>query len=219
MVLRRVWDELDAAAHSEQCVQWMRKAMARNPFTLPLIDGVIAAAPDPMTAIEMLDVFTAMFEPYDADEYELYRQTVGNLVYERILALPSPATKEGKAQLLNALERQECAHANVLARTWKQQGGDSFEENTLASCLEYLDSPDRMKNKKASRRFAETIRDWGRALNSKKRRTAWAEALLEPFKGDALLVIRRKTSIDPVYERLCGFAERPVPTIEELNAE
>ena len=56
-------------------------------------------------------------------------------------------------------------------------------------------------------------------MNSKKRRTAWAEALLEPFKGDALLVIRRKTSIDPVYERLCGFAERPVLTIEELSAE
>ena len=219
MVLRRVWDELDETTRSEQCVQWMRKAMARNPFTLPLIDGVIAAAPDPMTAIELLDAFNAMFEPYEADDYELYRQTVGNLVYERILALPSPATKEGKAQLLNALERQDCDHAKLLARTWKQQGGDFFEENTLASCLEYLDSPDRMKNKKASRYFAETIRDWGRALNSKKRRTAWAEALLEPFKGDALLVIRRKTSIDPVYERLCGFAERPVLTIEELSAE
>ena len=219
MVLRRVWDELDETAQSEQCLDWMRKAMARNPFTLPLIDGVIAAAPDPMTAIEMLDAFNAMFEPHEADEYELYRETVGDLVHERILALPSPPTRPGKEQLLNALERQECAHAKLLIRTWKEHGGDVLERNTLASCLKYLNSPDRMKNRKASRQFADTIRDWGRSLNSKKRRTAWAEALLEPFQGNELLVLRRKTSIDPVYERLCGFAERPVPTIEELSAE
>jgi len=55
-------------------------------------------------------------------------------------------------------------------------------------------------------------------LNSKKRRKAWAESLLETFKGHELLVIRRKTSVDPVYERLCGFAERPVPTVAELEA-
>ena len=219
MVLRRVWDELDETTRSEQCLDWMRKAMTKNPFTLPLIDGVIAAAPDPMTAIEMLDVFHAMFEPHEADEYELYRQTVGNLVYERILSLPSPPTRPGKEQLLSALERQECAHAKLLIRTWKEHGGDLLERNTLASCLEYLNSPDRMKNRKASRRFADTIRDWGRSLNSRTRRTAWAEAMLEPFKGDELLVFRRKTSIDPVYERLCGFAERPVPTIDELGAE
>ena len=113
----------------------------------------------------------------------------------------------------------QCFKLAAADRRWKQQGGDSFEENTLASCLEYLNSPDRMKNKKASRRFADTIRAWGRSLNSQKRRKAWAESLLEPFKGDELLLIRRKTSIDPVYERLCGFAERPVPTIDELSAD
>ena len=219
MVLRRAWDALDEAAQSDQCVQWMGMAMEKNPFSLPLLDGVIAAAPDPMTAIEMLDAFNSRFEPYEADEYELYRQTVGNLVHGRILALPSPTTKAGKAQLMKSLERQECDHAKLLARTWKEVGGNLFEEKTLASCTEYLGSPARMKNKKASRRFADTIRAWGRSLNSKKRRKAWAELVLETFKGNELLVIRRKTSIDPVYERLCGFAERPVPTIDELNAE
>ncbi|MDP7518894.1 MAG: hypothetical protein QF438_01945, partial [Phycisphaerales bacterium] len=134
------------------------------------------------------------------------------------LALPSPATRKGKQQLTKALERQECEHARLLARTWKDLGGEVFEQNTLAACVEYLDSPERTKNKKASRKFADTIRAWGRSLNSKKRRKAWAESLLETFKGHELLVIRRKTSVDPVYERLCGFAERPVPTVAELEA-
>ena len=193
--------------------------MEKNPFTLPLLDGVIAAAPDPMTAIEMLDEFNSRFEPYEADEYELYRQTVGNLVHGRILALPSPTTKAGKEQLMKSLERQECDHAQLLARTWKELGGNLFEEKTLASCTEYLGSPERMKNKKASRRFADTIRAWGRSLNSKKRRKAWAESMLQTFKGNEVLVIRQKTSIDPVYERLCGFAERPVPPIDVLDIE
>ena len=195
----------------------MHMAMERNPFILPLIDGVIASAPDPMTAIQVRDAFNSGFEPYESAEYELYRRTVGNLVHERILALPSPPTKAGKEQLMNALERAECDHAKLLARSWKDLGGDVFEENTLAACIEYLGSPERMKNRKASRRFAETIRDWGRSLNSRKRRTAWAETLLERFKGDELLVIRRKTLIDPVYERLCVFAERPAPTIDALT--
>ena len=120
---------------------------------------------------------------------------------------------------MKSLERQKCDHTKLLARTWKELGGGIFEQNTLASCIEYLGSSKRMKNKKASRRFADTIRAWGRSLNSQKRRKAWAESLLEPFKGDELLLIRRKTSIDPVYERLCGFAERPVPTIDELSAD
>ncbi|MCH2149722.1 MAG: hypothetical protein MK095_09840, partial [Phycisphaerales bacterium] len=218
MVLRRAWDQLDAETRSDQCMIWLGKAMKRNPFTLPLINGVIAAAPDPMTAIEMLDEFNSRFEPHEAEEFELYRRTVGDLVYERILALPSPATRKGKQQLAKAIERQECEHARLLARTWKDLGGDAFEQNTLAACMNYLESPERMKNKKASRQFADTIRAWGRSLNSKKRRTAWAQSLLQSFKGHELLVIRRKTTVDPVYERLCGFAELPKPTVDSIEA-
>jgi hypothetical protein len=219
MVLRRAWDALDETTRSEECVEWIRKAMEENPFTLPLIDGVITAAPDPMTAIELFDEFNSAFEPHAAKEYDLYWRTVRDLVHERILALPSPATKMGKERLLKELERQECEHAKLLARSWKDLGDEVFQANCLAACVKYLGSPERTKNKKLSRSFASTIRVWGRSLKAKKRRKKWAESLLEAFDGHELLVIRRKTSIDPAYAQLCGFAERPVPTVAELQAD
>ena len=219
MVLRRAWDALDETTRSEECVEWIRKAMEENPFTLPLIDGVITAAPDPMTAVELFDEFNSEFEPHAAKEYDLYRRTVRDLVHERILALPAPATKVGKERLLEELERQECEHAKLLARSWKDLGDEVFQENCLAACVDYLGSPERTKNKKLSRSFASTIRVWGRSLKAKKRRKNWAESLLETFDGHELLVIRRKSSIDPAYAQLCGFAERPVPTVAELQSD
>ena len=217
MVLRRVWDGLDEETRSRDGVEWIGKAMDRNPFALPLITGVIAAAPDPMTAMEMLDEFNSRFEPHAAKEYELYQQTVARLVHDRILALPSPETKIEKQQLLEELERQECEHAGLLSRSWKELGGRVFEEKSRTLCVEYIDSPARTKNKKASRQFTETIRGLGRSLKSKKRRKAWAESLLEVFAGHELLVLRRKTSVDPVYAVLCGFADRSVPSVAELE--
>ena len=99
-----------------------------------------------MTAIEILDVFHAMFEPHEADEYELYRQTVGTR-HERILSLPSPPTRPGKEQLLSALERQECAHAKLLIRTrgtWRR----SSRTQHARVLSRASNSPDRMKNRK-----------------------------------------------------------------------
>ena len=55
-------------------------------------------------------------------------------------------------------------------------------------------------------------------MKSKQRRKAWAESLLETFVGHELLVIGRKTSVDPALVVLCGFADRPVPTVDELKA-
>lgn len=213
MVLRRAWDALDEKARSRQCVRWMRKAMEMNPFALPLIHGVIAAAPDTMTAIEVLDEFNSRFEPHAAAEFELYQSTVRDFVHERILALPSPTTKRAKERLLENLDRQQCEHAKLLARSWKDLGGRVFEEKSRGLCVAYIDSAERTKNKKASRQFSETIRELGRSLKSKQRRKAWAESLLETFAGHELLVIGRKTSVDPAYVMLCGFAEQPVPEI------
>ena len=42
--------------------------------------------------------------------------------------------------------------------------------------------------------------------------------MLETFVGHELLVIGRKTSVDPAFVVLCGFAERPVPTVAALEA-
>ena len=217
MVLRRVWDALGEAERSRECVHWMRGAVAMNPFALPLIDGVIGAAPDPMTAIEMLDEFNSIFEPHATEEYDLYQQTVGDLVYERILALPSPTTRVEHEQLLGELERRECKHSRLLARSWKELGGRVFEEKSRGLCVAYIDSAERTTNKKSSRQFSATIRELGRSLKSKQRRKAWAESMLEPFDGHELLVIRRKTSVDPAFAQLCKFAERPVPSVAELE--
>ena len=213
MVLLRAWDTLDEATRSRQCVQWIRNAMELNPFAMPLIDRVITTAPSAMTAIEILDEFELGFKPYADEEFDLYRRTVRDLVHARVLAFPSPPTKRAKEQLLEALDRQGCENARLLARSWKDLGGKVFLEECLAASVEYLDSPERTKNKRASRRFANTIRTWGRSLKSKQRRKAWAESLLGAFVGHELLVIGRKTSVDPAFEVLCGFAERPVPTV------
>ena len=121
-------------------------------------------------------------------------------------------------QLLGELERRECKHPRLLARSWKALGGRVFEEKSRDLCVAYIDSAERTTNKKASRQFSETIRELGRSLKSKQRRKAWAESMLEPFAGHELLAIRRKTSVDPAFAQLCKFAERPVPSVAELEA-
>jgi hypothetical protein len=218
MVLRRAWDALDETARSRQCVRWMRDVMKKNPYALPLIDGIIAAAPDAMAAIEILDAFESGFEPHAAKEFELYRRTVRNLGHARILALPSPSTKAANERLLEELDRQECENARLLARCWKDLGGEIFFEECRAASAEYLGSPERTKIKRMSQRFAGTIRAWGRSVKSGRQRKAWAESLLPTFAGHELLVVGRKTSVDPAFVVLCGFAKRPVPTVAELEA-
>ncbi|MCP4760068.1 MAG: hypothetical protein GY876_11515 [Planctomycetes bacterium] len=218
MVLRRAWDALHEATRSRQCVRWIRKAMELNPFAMPLIDGVVTAAPNAMTAIKILDEFESGFEPHADEEFELYRRTVRDLVHARILALPSPPTKRVREQLLEVLDRQGCENARLLARSWKDLGGEVFLEKCLAASVEYLGSPERTKNKRASQRFADTIRTWGRSVKPEQQRKAWAESLLETFVGHELLVIGQKTSVDPAFVVLCGFAERPVPTVAEFEA-
>ena len=219
MVLRRVWDDLDETTKARQGGRWIDQAMKMNPFALPLIDGIIAAAPDPMTAIERADQFESGFEPHADDEFELYRRTVRNLAHERILELPSPTSPTANERLLEELDRQECENPRLLARCWKDLGGEVFLEECRAATIEYLESPERTKNKRASQGFLRTIRTWGRSMKSRSQRKAWAESLLETFKGHELLVLRRKTSVDPAFAVLCGFAGRAVPDVAEIEAE
>ena len=218
MVLRRAWDALDEVERSRQCVRWIRKAMRLNPFALPLIDGIIAAAPDATTAIEVLDEFDSGLATHATPEFDLYRRTVRNLAHERILALPAPSTRKANERLLEELDRQGCENARLLARCWKDLGGEVFLEECRAASIEYLDSPARTKVKRASQRFAGTIRAWGRSIKSGRQRKVWAQSLLESFAGRELLVVGRKTSVDPAFAVLCGFAGRPVPTVAELEA-
>ena len=218
MVLRRAWDHLEAAARAGQCVRLMKATMGLNPFAMPLVDAAIAAAPDAMTAVEVLDAFESGFKPHATKEFELYRRTVRALAHARVLALPSPSTPREKERLLEALDRQGCDDAKLLARCWKDLGGEIFLEECRAASIAYLDSPERAKIKRTSQRFAGTIRAWGRSVKSGRQRKAWAQAMLSTFGGHELLVIGRKTVVDPAFVVLCGFAGRPVPTVAELKA-
>ena len=170
-------------ARSRQCVRWMRDVMKKNPYALPLIDGIIAAAPDAMAAIEILDAFESGFEPHAAKEFELYRRTVRNLGHARILALPSPSTKAANERLLEELDRQECENARLLARCWKDLGGEIFFEECRAASAEYLGSPERTKIKRMSQRFAGTIRAWGRSVKSGRQRKAVGRIAVADVRG------------------------------------
>ena len=196
----------------------MKATMDLNPFAMPLVDAAIAAAPDAMTAVEVLDTFEAGFEPYAAEEFDLYRRTVRALAHARMLALPSPSTPRENERLLEALDRQGCEDARLLARCWKDLGGDVFLEECRAAAVVYLDSPERTTVKRMSQRFAGTVRDWGRSVKTGRQREAWAESLLAEFAGHELLQIGRKTVVDPAFVALCGFAGRPVPGVAELEA-
>ena len=218
MVLRRAWDDLEAAPRARQCVRLMKATMDLNPFAMPLVDAAIAAAPDAMTAVEVLDTFEAGFEPYAAKEFDLYRRTVRALAHARMLALPSPSTPREHERLLEALDRQGCEDAKLLARCWKDLGGEVFLEECRAASVVYLDSPERTTVKRMSQRFAGTVRDWGRSVKTGRQREAWAESLLAEFAGHELLQIGRKTVVDPAFVALCGFAGRPVPGVAELEA-
>jgi hypothetical protein len=218
MVLRRAWDDLDESQRSRQCVRLMNATLDRNPFAMPLIEAAISAAPDAMTAVEVLDAFESGFEPHATKEFELYRRTVRNLAHARIRALPSPQTQKANERLLEELDRQGCEDARLLARCWKDLGGEVFLEECRTATVAYLDAAGRTKVKRMPQRFAGTLRDWGRSVKSGRQRKAWAESLLPVFAGRELLVIGRKTSVDPAFAVLCKFAGRPVPTVAELEA-
>lgn len=196
----------------------MKATMGLNPFAMPLVDAAIAAAPDAMTAVEVLDAFESGFKPHATKEFKLYRRTVRALAHARILAFPSPSTRRANERLLEALDRQGCEDAKLLARCWKNLGGEVFDEECRAASVAYLDSAERTRIKRTSQRFAGMIRTWGRSVKSGGQRTAWAEGMLSTFGGHELLVIGRKTMVDPGFVVLCRFVGRPVPTVAELKA-
>ncbi len=218
MVLRRAWDNLEVAERAGQCVRLMKATMGLNPFAMPLVDAAIAAASDAMTAVEVLDAFESGFKLHATKEFKLYRRTVRALAHARILAFPSPSTRRANERLLEALDRQGCEDAKLLARCWKNLGGEVFDEECRAASVAYLDSAERTRIKRTSQRFADMIRAWGRSVKSGGQRKAWAEGMLSTFGGHELLVIGRKTMVDPAFVVLCRVVERPVPTVAELKA-
>ena len=116
--------------------------------------------------------------------------------------------------LLEALERQGCTHAQLLARCWKDAGGDqSFVDHCKAAVEAYLASEARTKSKRESERFLARIKAWEKTAGGGTRKKAWAEELLASFSGREALTIGKQTVLDPSVEHLCKLAGREAPKV------
>ncbi len=139
----------------------------------------------------------------------MYVSTVRDMVHARIFALPTPATEEERVLLLQALERQGCTHAQLLARCWKEAGGDEgFTAHCRSAVEAYLASPARHQSKREAERFLSRLKAWEKTAGGGTRKRAWANALLELFAGQESLTIKGKVSADPCVEYLSKLAGR-----------
>ena len=103
--------------------------------------------------------------PVIVSDWDGYRETVRDLAHARVMALPAPADSKDAAALLADLTRQGCTNAPLLARCWRGIAGeDGFVESSVKAAQEYLASPDRTKDRKASERFAGQVRAWARTI-------------------------------------------------------
>ncbi len=218
LVMRRIYDAMPAAERVGAAASIMGEALDRNLFAMTVIEAAVANASDVTALTGMLDAFNARLtaaypSEKDAKEYDLYRATVRDLVHARIAALPAPADKSASSALLRELERQGCADANLLARTWREiDGEEGFVERCRREVAQYIESPNRAKNKNASKRFAEHLKALGQTTKGKDAKKAWAAAMLESFAKNEFLTIKGKQSLDPTVEMLCKLADRPPPT-------
>ena len=210
LVLRRMWDAHTPEVRAKEAPQWMREAVTLNPYALVLMEGLIKDAADARTLIEVYDAFAEGLERAQLLEAQpLYVSTVRDMVHARIFALPTPATEEERVLLLQALERQGCTHAQLLARCWKEAGGDEgFTAHCRSAVEAYLASPARHQSKREAERFLSRLKAWEKTAGGGTRKRAWANALLELFAGQESLTIKGKVSADPCVEYLSKLAGR-----------
>lgn len=214
LVMRRAWDLLTPDERARECSSFLEAGLARTPFAVTVIEGAVANAADAATVVALLDAFTKAFDTATADDanakgYDLYRATVRDLMHARITALPAPASPEASARLLRDLERQGCEEPKLLARCWRELGGEEgFNARCAAEATRYLDSPARTKNKRASERFADRVRAWGQTVKGKEAKEAWATAMLTAFAGKETLTIKGKDAIDPSVEALRKMVDK-----------
>ncbi len=213
LVLRQAWEGLDSATKAKRCVDLVEEAMELSPFALPAIEAAIGAADQPAKAIAALDAFNERFARVaKPEEYGLYRSTVRDLAHARVLALPAPTERADLERLLTDLERQECADAKLLARTWQAlDGKEGFTKRCVEAAERYLASPERARNKKTSQAFAAKVKAWEKSVKGRENKAAWAKAMLEVFRGKETLTIKGKESRDPTVEILEKAAGDPPP--------
>lgn len=214
LVLRRVYDAMPPEARASSCVPFTKAALGRSVYAIADIEAALAAAPDAATALAIGDVFRDKLAAVDkAGERGLYRDTVRDLVFHRVLALPAPTTAKAHAELLADLEKQDCALPALLARCWRGIDGDKgFAHHCTDAAKKWLASPKRGTDKHAADAFAAAIDEWGKSVPDAGRK-AWAEAVLAAFAGKEALGGKGKAKgkIDPAVVVLCKMAGREVP--------
>jgi hypothetical protein len=206
LALRRAWDAMAPDDRLRDPVKLIEQGLARNPFAMTLVDAALNAAPDWKTAVAVLDAFQRKYDDLLKDkQYALYKSTIRDLAHARIEKLPAPKPEEAP-KLLEALERQGCVNGALLARSWRELGGD---DEFVARCKKeietYLASPERLKDKRAAQRCTTEINGWAKTVKgpAKKR---WAEQLLASFVGKETLKLRGKETTDPALEALRKIA-------------
>ena len=210
LVLRRAWDAQAPEVRAKEAPQWMREAVTLNPYALVLMEGVIQAANDTRALVAVYDAFAEGLEQAQLEDAQpLYVSTVRDLVHARIYALPAPETEEERVLLLQALERQNCTHAQLLARCWKETGGDEgFAAHCRSAVEAYLASSARHQSKREAERFLTRLKAWEKSAGGGTRKRAWANDLLGLFTGQESLTIKGKVSTDPCVEYLSKLAGR-----------
>ena len=224
LAMRRMFDALPEAERAATATAFAEAGLARNPFSLVVYDGAVRAASAPETALALADIASRTLDALPAASVPpLYRSTLRDLAHARIAALPAPKGSDANRALLNELERQQCDDAKLLARTWRDIGGDAeFEARVRAATEAYLSSPARssaagraggraggraapQEAKREADRFAALLKMW---VDTVKRpaRAAFAQQLLPLFDGRDTITVRGKQMADPAHALLRSLA-------------
>jgi hypothetical protein len=211
LVMRRAWDAMPADQRAKECAKFMAEGLARNPYAMAVVEAAIGDAPDGKSALALVDAFNeAMDKAKLPADRKLYRDTVRDLAHARAMALAAPADSKDAAALLADLTRQGCTNAPLLARCWRGIAGeDGFVESSMKAAQDYLASPDRTKDRKASDRFAGQVRAWAKTIKEKPARELWAATMLKAFEGKEELQLKAKKMVDPAVAELRKIAGTP----------
>ena len=216
MAMRRVFDRLPTERRRAEALPCLEAALARNPFALVVLDGVIASLDDVDALLAVVDTFERLAGPaLDPKEHALYRTTVVDLVHARIGALPPAKERAANERLLTRLEQQGCRNAVLLARTWRAIDGEhGFTARCRAELEGYLAAPKRGSDRRLGRETAARVKALAATVKGKAGKAAFANELLPLFDGKQTLTIRGKAVVDPVVLELCKLAGREPPAID-----
>ncbi len=213
LAMRRAFGQLDEAARTAGALDFLSAGLARNPFSVVVVEAAIAAAGDADTCLEIVArVDAALDAVKDPAQYALLKATLRDAAHARIRALPAPADKEATRKLLGALEHQGCRDAALLARCWRALGGEAeFEAQAAKLVAEHVALPEKQRTKRAGEQFRGMLQGLARTVRGEEQKRAFAQRLLAAFDGRETITVRKKQVADPAAEWLRAQAAPPKP--------